>query len=136
MHPHDNRMTTRVYPNDVTVNIFSCLHEGGHGLYHQNLPVEQFGTPLGEAASLGIDESQSRTWETLIGRSLPFWKYFYPKLQEVFPEHLAGVRLEDYYKAINIVRPSMIRTDSDEVTYNLHILIRFELEMALIEGSL
>ncbi len=135
IHPDDTRMTTRVYPDQMLVNLLSCIHEGGHGLYHSNLPKEHFGTPLGEAASLGIDESQSRTWETTIGRSLPFWQHYFPLLQKTYPEHLSSVRLEDFYKAINIVKPTMIRTDSDEVTYNLHIMIRFEMEKALIEGA-
>ena len=136
IHPHDMRMTTRVYPNDVMVNILSCIHEGGHGLYHSNLPTDQFGSPLGDAASHGIDESQSRTWETIVGRSLPFWTHFFPLLQKQYPKQLGGVRLDEFYRAINIVRPSMIRTDSDEVTYNLPIMIRFELEKAMIEGKL
>lgn len=135
-HPYDMRMTTRVYPNEVYVNVLSCVHEGGHGLYHSNLPVEDFGTPLGEATSLGIDESQSRTWETIIGRSLPFWKYWYPLLQKTFPENLGDVHLETFYHILNRVRPSFIRVDSDEVTYNLHIMLRFEMEKALLEGEI
>lgn len=136
IHPSDMRMSTRVYPKDVAVNILSCLHEGGHGLYNSHVPVEHFGTPLCQSASLAMDESQSRTWETIIGRGLPFWKHYYPLLQKEFPEQLGAVHLEDFYQGLNIVQPSYIRTDSDEVSYNLHILIRFELELALIEGTI
>ncbi len=136
MQTYDTRMTTRINLNHPLMNILSCVHEGGHGLYHANLPHENYGTPLGEAASLGIDESQSRSWETIIGRSLPFWQHFFPHLKETFPEHLASVRLEDFYKAINTVKPTMIRTESDEVTYNLHIMLRFEMEKGLIEGTI
>lgn len=136
LHPDDARLTTRVIPNQVMVNIFSCIHEGGHGLYHVNLPKEEFGTPLGEAASLGIDESQSRMWETITGRSYPFWQHYYPLLQKEFPEHLGEIPLDEFYKAVNIVKPTLIRTDSDEVTYNLHIMVRFELERGLLEGSI
>lgn len=136
IHQTDIRMTTRIYPNNLISNIFSCLHEGGHGLYHAQLPQEEYGTPLGETASLAIDESQSRMWETLIGRSLPFWKHFFPLLQQEFPEALADINLEQFHKAINGVSPTLIRIESDEVTYNLHILVRFELEKALLEGSL
>ncbi|HSX12116.1 MAG TPA: carboxypeptidase M32 [Rhabdochlamydiaceae bacterium] len=136
LHPTDTRMTTRVHPNKIMMNIFSVVHEGGHGLYHHGLPKEHFGTPLSEAASYGIDESQSRIWETIIGRSLPFWNHFYPLLQKEFPENLATVSLSDFYRAINSVKPSFIRTDADEVTYNLHIIVRFELEKALVDGSL
>lgn len=136
LQPFDTRMTTRISLNHPLMNLLSCVHEGGHGLYHSNLPADCYGTPLGEAASLGIDESQSRTWETIIGRSLPFWQHFFPLLQETFPEHLGAVRLEDFYKAVNIVKPTMIRTESDEVTYNLHIMLRFEMEKGLIEGTI
>ncbi len=136
IHPKDMRMTTRIHPNNVLSNILSCAHEGGHGLYHIQLPVEHFGTPLCDSASLGIDESQSRTWETIIARSLPFWEHYFPILQSYFPEQLGSVSLDDFYKAINIVEPSMIRVDSDEVAYNLHILLRFELETDLIDGTL
>ncbi|HSX03483.1 MAG TPA: carboxypeptidase M32 [Rhabdochlamydiaceae bacterium] len=136
IHPTDTRMTTRVHPNKIMMNIFSVVHEGGHGLYHHGLPKDQFGTPLSEPISYGIDESQSRIWETIIGRSLPFWNHFYPILQKEFPENLASVHLDEFYRAINSVKPSLIRTDADEVTYNLHIIIRFELEKALVDGSL
>lgn len=136
IYPRDTRMTTRVYPNNVIVNILSCIHEGGHGLYHSHLPVEHYGTPLCESVSLGIDESQSRTWETIVGRSLPFWRFALPILQELFPIELGSVTPEQFYAGINRVAPTMIRVDSDEVSYNLHVMLRFELELALIEGIL
>ena len=135
LHPKDIRMTTRIYPDNVLINLFSVLHEGGHGLYRLGIPEKEFGGPLGDPISYGIDESQSRLWENLVGRSLPFWRYFFPILQEAFPEQLGATALNDFYHAVNIVQPTLIRTDSDEVTYNLHILVRFELEKALIEGS-
>lgn len=136
LHPKDIRMTTRIDLKDPASSIFSIIHEGGHGLYHQNLPVEHFGTPLCEAASYGVDESQSRLWETIIGRGLPFWKFFYPKLQELFPENLSDISLEDFFSWVNRIEPSTIRVEADEVTYCLHIILRFEIEKGLIEGSI
>ncbi|NGX45046.1 MAG: Thermostable carboxypeptidase 1 [Chlamydiae bacterium] len=136
VHPTDARLTTRVFPNNPLINILSVIHEGGHGLYHIGLPEEQFGNPLGEPASYGIDESQSRMWETRIGRGLPFWEQFYPQLQAYYPDQLGTTSLDAFIHAINIVSPTLIRTDADEVTYNLHIMVRFELEKALIEGTL
>ncbi len=136
MQPKDTRMTTRVHPDNIMSNIGAVLHEGGHGLYNMNLPMEQFGSPLGEQVSLGIDESQSRWWETLIGQSYSFWQAFFPLLQKEFPEQFGGVVLDDFYHAINSVKPGFIRIDADEVTYNLHIVVRFEIEKALIEGTL
>lgn len=136
IYPQDTRMTTHVHPDSLMPNIFSVLHEGGHGLYNQGLPLKEYGTPLCQQLSLGIDESQSRMWETIIGKSLPFWKYFYPQLQHTFPEELGRISLSDFHKAINIVRPSLIRIDSDEVSYCLHIILRFEIEKGLIENSL
>ncbi len=135
-HPHDTRLTTKVHNEDPLACFLAVIHEGGHGLYNMGLPVEQYGTPLCSHISLGIDESQSRWWETLIGHSLPFWQHFYPILQKTFPENLENVSLQDFYKALNIVQPSLIRIHADEVTYNLHIIIRFEIEKALIEGTL
>ena len=132
----DTRMTTRIHSNLITSNIFSVLHEGGHGLYNKGLPAHEFGTPICEHSSLGIDESQSRWWETLIGRSLPFWTHFYPKLKQLFPEQLSSTSLEDFVSAINVAAPSFIRVEADEVTYCLHIVLRFEIEKALMEGSL
>jgi carboxypeptidase Taq len=121
---------------DLGDALFSVLHEGGHGLYDQGLPSEHYGTPMGSAVSLGIHESQSRLWENLVGRSAPFWEHFYPKAVEAFPEALADVGLDAFLFAVNEVRPSFIRVDADEATYNLHILLRFELEQALIHGDL
>ncbi|MBS3904494.1 MAG: carboxypeptidase M32 [Simkania sp.] len=134
--PNDTRMTTHVHHEDPMANFFAVLHEGGHGLYGLGRPIEHFGSPLSESVSLGVDESQSRFWETIIGHSLPFWHYFFPLLEEQFPDQLGGIDLETFHRAINSVRPSLIRIHSDEVTYSLHIIIRFELEKALIEGSL
>ena len=108
-HPTDVRLTTRVFETDLVSCLFSCIHEGGHGLYDQGLPVQHYGTPLGESISLGIHESQSRLWENCVGRSRPFWRYFYPKLQQTFPEHLGQVNEDAFYLAINRVEPSLIR---------------------------
>lgn len=136
VYPTDTRMTTRVHPNLLMSNIFSVIHEGGHGLYNLGFNTSHYGSPLAESISLGFDESQSRWWETLIGRSRPFWEHFYPLLQRQFPENLQAVPLNEFHAAINRVKASMIRTEADEVTYSLHIIVRFELERALIEGSL
>jgi len=136
MHPQDVRFTTRYRNNDVLYSIGSTIHETGHALYEQGLPAEHFGTPLAESISLGVHESQSRMWENMIGKSKSFWKYFYPKLQKEFPVPFMRISLNDFYNIVNFVKPSLIRTESDEVTYNLHIIIRFELEKAIIEGSL
>lgn len=135
-HPKDVRMTTRVYSHSLMPNLLSAIHEGGHGLYEAHLPEAHYGTPLCQSISLGIHESQSRLWETILGRSFPFWHHFLPLLQQEYPAELGAVSLDDFYRAINLVKPSMIRVDSDEVTYNLHIMLRFELECGLIEGSL
>lgn len=135
-HPHDIRLTTRYRENDLYYSLGSTIHETGHGLYEQGLPVEHFGTPLAESISLGIHESQSRLWENLIGKSLPFWKYFYPKLQKEFPIPFQKLPLHDFHKIINEVHPSLIRTEADEISYNLHIIIRFEIEKAIIEGTI
>jgi len=133
--PRDIRLTTRYNDHDFGDAFFSILHEAGHGLYEQGLPAEHFGLPTGEAVSLGIHESQSRMWENQVGRSRAFWELFLPKAQQAFAS-LAGVSLDAFYAAINEVQPSLIRVDADEVTYNLHILIRFELERAMIENDL
>ncbi|MFA5000831.1 MAG: carboxypeptidase M32 [Candidatus Paceibacterota bacterium] len=135
-HPTDVRMTTRYREDDVLYSIGSTIHETGHALYEQNLPAEDFGTPLAETVSMGIHESQSRLWENNIGQSLPFWQYFYPKLQVAFPKPFKRLKLAKLYQIINKVEPSLVRTEADEVTYNLHIILRFELERALIEGQL
>jgi carboxypeptidase Taq len=135
-HPKDVRLTTTTHTESPLLSIFSTIHEGGHALYHKNLPEEHYGSPLCEAVSFGVDESQSRFWETFIGHSLCFWTHFYPKLQRAFPEQLERLSLEEFYRVINRVEPSLIRIESDEVSYSLHIILRFELEKSLIEGSL
>ncbi len=134
--PEDVRMTTRYGENDFADAFFSTLHETGHGLYEQGLPSDWFGLPPGEAISLGIHESQSRMWENLVGRSRGFWEHFFGPLCEAFPEQMKGVDPEKWWFAINEARPSLIRVDADESTYNLHIIVRFELERAMIEGDL
>ena len=135
-HPHDVRITTRYKKEDVLYSLGSTIHEAGHGLYEQGLPVEHFGTPLAECVSLGIHESQSRMWENIIGKSEDFWKYFYPKLQKEFPAPFKKIILKDFLKIINKIETSFIRAESDEVTYNLHIILRYEIEKGLIEGSI
>ncbi len=134
--PSDVRITTRYNPRFFNESFFGILHEAGHGIYEQGLRADQYGLPLGEAASLGLHESQSRMWENLVGRSRAFWECVYPEAQRHFPISLGDVTLDTFYFAINAVRPSLIRVEADEATYNLHILIRFELEQALIEGRL
>jgi carboxypeptidase Taq len=136
MGPYDVRLTTRYDANNLSGSLFSTLHEAGHGIYDQGLRKEHYGLPTGDAVSLGIHESQSRMWENLVGRSRAFWEFFFPIAQQTFGEALGRVTLDDFYFANNDVRPSLIRTESDEVTYNLHILIRFELELALINDQL
>ncbi|WP_457632439.1 carboxypeptidase M32 [Oceanithermus desulfurans] len=133
--PGDVRITTRYYPDYLGAAFFGSVHEAGHAMYEQGLPAEHWGTPMGQAVSMGVHESQSRMWENLVGRSLGFWRFYYPKLQPRFAA-LADVRLEDFHRAVNAVKPSLIRVEADEVTYNLHILIRFELELALFRGEL
>ncbi len=135
-HPTDSRITTRIHESSLMSNISAILHEGGHALYEMGLPVKHYGSPLAEALSLGIHESQSRFFETRIGLSKPFWEHFLPPLKKTFKGKLEDVSLDKFYKAINRVEPSLIRIEADEVTYNLHIILRFELEKALIEGSL
>lgn len=135
-HPTDNRITTRIHPTSLMSNLSAILHEGGHALYEAGLPAEEFGTPLAKAISLGIHESQSRWWETRIGQSLPFWKHFYPELQKTFGGSIQKISLDQFYKAFNKVEPSYIRIEADEVTYPLHVILRFELELELIEGTL
>lgn len=134
MHPTDSRVTTRVDPNNFMSNISACFHEGGHALYEMGLPLEYFGSPLCETISLGIHESQSRFWETRIGQSKAFCRAYLPYLKKMFS--LEKVDVDAFYKAINLVNPSFIRVDADEVTYSLHVILRFELECALIEGKL
>jgi carboxypeptidase Taq len=132
----DVRITTRVHENDIRQALFSMLHEAGHALYEQGIDRALEGTPLGRGASVGVHESQSRLWENVVGRSRGFWEHFYPLLQRSFPDRLGQVPLETFCRAINRVERSPIRTEADEVTYNLHIMIRFELELELLEGRL
>ena len=134
--PNDCRITTRYDENFFNGGFFGILHEAGHGIYDQGLRADQYGLPLGEAVSMGIHESQSRMWEIMVGRGLPFWKYLYGSARQTFRGALAGVPLGRFYGAVNDVRPSLIRVEADEFTYNLHILVRFELEQALISGEL
>lgn len=133
---NDVRITTRIAPNYFNTMFFGTLHEAGHALYEQGASPTLARTNLLGGSSLAVHESQSRMWENLVGRSLPFWEHFYPRLQELFPEQLAHVSLEAFYKGINKVQPSFIRVEADEATYNLHIMLRLELEIALIEGKL
>ncbi len=133
-HPTDVRVTTRVHEHDLQSCLFSCIHEGGHGLYDQGLDPRYFGTPLGDSVSLGIHESQSRMWENCVGRSRAFWRFFFPMLQATFHHQLRGLDEEQFYAAINRVKPSLIRVEADELTYNLHIMLRFEIEQDLVEG--
>jgi carboxypeptidase Taq len=136
MGPHDCRITTRYDEQFFNSAFFGILHEAGHGMYDQGLRSDWYGLPPGSYLSLGIHESQSRMWENLVGRSHAFWEYAYPQLQSFFSSALGNVPLADFYFAINAVEPSLIRVEADEATYNLHIIIRFELEMALVSGEL
>ncbi len=132
----DTRFTTRYTEPSVSSPLFSTIHETGHALYEQGYAKELEGTTLAGGHSLSIHESQSRFWENIICRSQEFWNCYYPRFQELFPEQTKGVSVKDFYRAINRVESSMIRVDADEVTYGLHIILRFELEMALIAGEL
>jgi carboxypeptidase Taq len=129
----DIRITTHYY-EDSLKSLFSTMHEYGHGLYEHQIPRRFAHLPIGDGCSLGLHESQSRLWENLVGRSLPFWRFFYPRVQEVFPEQFRGVELERFYAAINKVQPSLIRIRADEVTYGMHVILRFELEQDIING--
>jgi carboxypeptidase Taq len=132
---NDVRITTRVNEHDLGDCMFSMIHEAGHAMYEQGVSKAYEGTPLANGTSAGVHESQSRLWENLVGRSRGFWEYFYPDLQKSFP-HLSGVSLDAFYRAINTVKRSLIRTEADEVTYNLHVMLRFEFELQLLEGKL
>ena len=132
----DVRITTRIDENNFSNMTWSCIHEGGHALYEQGLPYEEYGLPLGEACSLSIHESQSRLWENCIGRSLSFWKHHFPDLQKYFPQQFSSLTIEQFYRGINKVSPSLIRTEADELTYHFHVMIRYEIEKKLIEGSI
>ncbi len=130
------RITTRFDPQWLSPALFGTMHECGHALYEQGLSPALQRTLLADGASMAVHESQSRMWENLVGRSMPFWEYFYPRLQTYFPAQLKNVDLDTFYKGINKVKPSFIRVEADEATYNLHIMLRLELEIALMEGSL
>ena len=132
----DVRITTRTEENFLGQALFSTLHEAGHAMYEQGIDRTFEGTPLANGTSSGVHESQSRLWENIVGRSYGFWQHYYPQLQQVFPEQLGSISLNTFYKAINKVERSLIRTEADEVTYNLHVMIRFDLELALLEGKL
>jgi carboxypeptidase Taq len=134
--PGDCRLTTRYNPRHFNEAFFSILHEAGHGIYEQGLDAEHYGTPAGMAASMGIHESQSRLWENQVGRGRPFWEHFFPRARQVFVQNLHEVSLDDFLFAVNEVQPSFIRVEADEATYNMHIILRFELEQALISGDL
>jgi carboxypeptidase Taq len=136
MGPGDIRITTRYNLRHFNDAFFGILHEAGHGIYEQGLPPEHFGTPAGSAVSLGVHESQSRLWENQIGRSRLFWEHFFPRARQVFLETLRDVSLDDFVFAINTVEPSFIRVEADEATYNMHIILRFEMEQALVTGDL
>lgn len=136
LHPHDVRLTTHTTSSSFMQSISAVMHEGGHALYELGLPPEKYGTPLGDFASYGIHESQSRWWETFIGLGRPFWEFAYPKLQATFPAALKSIAFDTFYQAINRVQPSFIRIHADEVSYILHIILRFEIELAFIENKL
>jgi carboxypeptidase Taq len=131
----DIRLTTRYDENDMN-SLMAAIHEFGHGFYEAGIDPRLERTPLSQVTSMSLHESQSRMWENLVGRSLPFWKHFYPRLQATYPEQFNGVELDEFYRAINKVEPSLIRIEADEATYNLHIILRFELEQEILEGSL
>ncbi len=131
--PADVRLTTRIYREQPQVAIFASIHEAGHALYEQGVPMDLARTPLGSGASMAVHESQSRMWENTVGRSRPFWQYWLPHLQDSFPGQLEGVTVETFYRAVNRVQPSLIRVEADEATYNLHIFLRFEIENLMLE---
>jgi carboxypeptidase Taq len=132
----DVRLTTRYLENNVRSALFGTIHEAGHGIYEQHVNPAYEETVLQSGASFGIHESQSRFLENMVGRSKEFWTYFYPELQKYFPEQLQNVKLNDFYRAVNSVQPSFIRVEADELTYNLHIMLRYEIEKALIGGEI
>lgn len=132
----DVRITTRVNEHDLRQSLFATMHESGHGMYEQGLHPSYEGTVLARGTASGVHESQSRLWENLVGRSRGFWEGYYPRLQAVFPEQLGRVPLDTFYRAVNKVQRSLIRTESDELTYNMHIIIRFDIECDLLEGKL
>jgi len=136
LNKYDVRMTTRYFLNDLQPSLFGTIHESGHSLYEQNIGEDIWETRLGGGNSMGIHESQSRLYENLIARSFEFWIPIYPKLQEIFPENLKNITLEEFYKAINKSQSDLIRVEADELTYSLHIILRYEIEKELIEGKI
>lgn len=136
LSPGDVRITTRYLPQDLTSALFGTIHEGGHALYEQNISPQLAGTPLAGGTSMGIHESQSRLWENMVGRSREFWRHYLPELRRHFPGQLEGTDAEAFYRGINVVEPSLIRIEADELTYNLHIMIRYELEKMLFNENL
>jgi carboxypeptidase Taq len=133
---NDVRITTRYEADNPLATLFSTMHEAGHAMYEQGINPAYERTPLSGGTSLAVHESQSRMWENLVGRSMPFWQHFYPDLKKTFPAQLDGVSLKSFYKAINKVEPSLIRVNADEATYNLHIMLRLELEIGMVEGKI
>ncbi len=134
--PGDERITTRIVPGLPLSSLFSSVHECGHALYEQGFAPKLARTPLADGASLAIHESQSRLWENMVARSKPFWSFFLPRLKKLFPDAFGSVQLEDFLKAVNVVKPSLIRVEADETTYNLHVMLRFELELGMLDGSI
>ncbi len=134
--PMDVRVTTRVDENDFAYMLWSTIHEGGHALYEQGLPVEDYGLPTGSYLSLSIHESQSRLWENHVGRSRAYWSYWFPSLKADFPKSLKKTNLDGFYKGINKIKPNLIRTEADELHYHFHVLIRYEIEKGLMDGSI
>jgi carboxypeptidase Taq len=132
----DVRITNRFEAHTPLATLFSAMHEAGHAIYEQGVNPAYERTPLSGGTSLAVHESQSRLWENLVGRSLPFWEHFYPQLKEKFPSQLGNVSLKSFYRAINRVEPSLIRVNADEATYNLHIMLRLELEIGMVEGAI
>ena len=136
LNPKDVRVTTRYQEDFFKTALFGTIHEGGHGMYEQNIPLELFKTSVGSAASTGMHESQSRFWENVVGRSEAFWRGLLPEFQELFQQEIQDLTLEEMVEYINIVEPTMIRVEADELTYSLHIILRYELEKELIEGKI
>jgi carboxypeptidase Taq len=131
----DLRLTTRYLEEDLS-SLFTAMHECGHGLYEAGVSPTLERTPLCMGASMTLHESQSRLWENVVGRSLPFWRWFFPRVQTTFPDQMAGVSVEDFHRAVNRVRRTFVRVDADETSYGLHVVLRFELEQELLSGRL
>lgn len=136
LNPGDVRITTRYDEQDFRMAVFGTIHEGGHALYEQNISADLRGTPLCEGTSMGIHESQSLFWENFVGRDAAFWHHYYPVLKDYAGDQFDGVQLEDFYRAINVAEPSLIRIEADELTYPLHIMVRYEIEKGLMTGDI